>query len=168
MKETKDLSFGLWQLLNRTTHLIYKARQKELDRYGISMRSAAVLEVVNRLDSEATPARLSRQIFIERHSISEQLTRMEKEGLIVKNRDEKKKNRIRVQATEKGDRLFHKAMRHESVSDIMSELTPEEQHRLWLVLARLRERTLEILEMEKDDVYPPSDPEELPDGAGGD
>ena len=168
MKETKDLSFGLWQLLNRTTHLIYKARQKELDRYGISVRSAAVLEVVNRLDKEATPARLSQQIFIERHSISEQLSRMEKEGLLVKNRHPENKNRIRLQATGKGERLFREAMQHESISDIMSELSPEEQHRLWLVLSRLRKRTLEILDMDKEDLYPPSDPDELPAGAGGD
>ena len=161
MKEPNDIRFGLWQLLNRTSHLMLKARQKELDKYGISIRSSAILEIIARLGKKTTPTALSRQTFVERHSISEQLARMEKEGLIVKVKDLERKNLVRVAATEKGKEVFKKTAERKSINHITSALTQEEQEQLWLLLAKLRETTMKTLGIEDREYFPPSNPDEL-------
>ncbi|MFC2039076.1 MarR family winged helix-turn-helix transcriptional regulator [Chloroflexota bacterium] len=158
MENTDNLTYGLWQMLHRTNHLMLKARQKELDAHGISIRSSAVLEMVTRLGKEATPVTMAQQIFIERHSLSEQLSRMEKEGLIVKIRDLEKKNKLRIEATEKGKQLSEKAARRESIGDILAVLTHEEQLELWSLLSKIRERTMEKLDLGHIEAYPASDP----------
>ena len=161
MKESNDISFPLWQLLNRTSHLMLKARQKELDQYGISIRSSAILEIISRLDKKTTPTAISQQTFVERHSISEQLARMEKEGLIIKARDLEMKNLVRVAATEKGQEVFKKTTLRKSIKQITSALSREEQKQLWSLLAKLRERTMKTLGIEDQEYFPPSDPDEL-------
>ncbi len=161
MAESKDISFRLWQMVSNVRHLIYKARQKELNRYGISMPSSGILDAVLRLGKRATPTAISQQSFRERHSISEQLSRMEKEGLIKKVKDLERKNLIRVEVTEKGYELSQKAAERESIEHIMSALTREEQRELWSLLSKLREKTMKYLGLENIEPYPPSDPDEL-------
>ena len=161
MTESQDISFRLWQMVSNVRHIIYKARQKELNQYGISIRSSIVLDTVLRLGKRATPIAISQQSFIERHSISEQLSRMEKEGLIKKVRDLERKNLVRIEVTEKGYELSRKAAERESVKHIMSALTREEQRELWFLLSKLRERTMKNMGLENIEPYPPSNPDEL-------
>ncbi len=148
-------------MLTSTNHLIYRARQKELNRYGISMHGSGVLDAVFRFGKEATIKVLSQQAFRERNSMSEHLSRMEKEGIIIKVKDMKRKNQVRVEMTEKGYELFQKAAERISIKDIMSILTREEQRELWSLLSKLRERTMKSLGMENIEPYPPSDPDKL-------
>jgi len=160
MKGPNDISFPLWQLLNRTSHIMLKARQKELDQYDISIRSSAILEIIARLGKKTTPTAISRQTFVERHSISEQLARMEKEGLIVKVRDLERKNLVRVAATKKGQEVFKKTTERKSIKYITSALTLEEQKQLWTLLAKLRGKTMKTLGIEDWEYFPPSAPDD--------
>ena len=163
MNEIKDLQFGIWRLLNYTRRLIHQARKKELAQYGLTTRRSAILEIATRLSGKATQSEIARQLFAGRHVISEQLTQMEKDGLIVKVRDLKRKNEVRVVATEKGEEMYRKAAIHQSISDAMSALTEGEIYILWGIMSKLRERSLSNLGLDQDslNIYPPSDPEKL-------
>ena len=161
MKESNGIRFPLWQMINRTSYLMLKARQKELNKYGISIRSSAVLEIIARLGKKTTPTAISQQTFVERHSISEQLARMEKEGLIIKARDLERKNLVRVAITEKGQEIYKKTKEREVIKHITSALTLEEQKQLWSLLAKLRDRTMKILGIEDWEHFPPSDLDEF-------
>ena len=86
MREQSDIPYRLWQMISNTTHVISKARQKELYSDGISMYSSGILDAISRLGEKATPIALSKESSRERHSISEQISRMEREGLIRKKR----------------------------------------------------------------------------------
>jgi MarR family transcriptional regulator for hemolysin len=97
-----DESFNLWWLLDQTRHLLFRARQKELDGYNISVRQAAVLFVVEATGEQATPVEISRRLLRRHHTITGILSRMEKEGLVRKTKDLERKNLIRVSLTEKG------------------------------------------------------------------
>ena len=88
--------FDLWVLLSRTRDAVFKARQKELNQWNISIVQAAVLSALYDVDEKATPAKISRWIFREPQSVSEVLGRMESRGLLRKIKDLAKKNRVRV------------------------------------------------------------------------
>jgi DNA-binding MarR family transcriptional regulator len=152
---------ALWQAFTRTHHVISKVRQKELRQHGMTVEEAVVLFTVLRLQGHATPAAISRQLFWELHSVSEQLTRMEAKGLVRKVRDMGRRNLIRAEVTEKGVEVYRRSARRRSAREIMSVLTKEEQHQLWALLAKLRAKALHELGVRGSDPFSTSDPGEL-------
>ena len=162
MTESRDISDELWKLLIRTFHIMRRARQRELNKIGITTRSSAVIDTALRLGEEATLSKIGQQLVLEEHSMSEQLSRMEKAGLIKKVRAKGKKNVILIEITEKGRELYKKAEERESVNHIMSVLTEEEKHNLWLTIAKIREQSVKALGKDSNNLFPPSDPADLP------
>jgi len=162
MTESTDFSFALWQLVLRTSHVMRRARQRELNQFGITSRNSAVLSTIMRLREEATLSKIAQQLVLEVHSMSAQLTRMEKDGSIIKVKDRKRKNLMRIVVTNKGYESFIKGMEKITINSIMSKLTKEEQQNLWVIMAKIREQSMIDLGKENQNLYPPSDPAELP------
>ena len=162
MSEQINLDFWLWLLLHHSHSAINKVSRKELVQYGITLPQLAVLREVLRLRENATPAELARQLFLESHSVSEQLKRMEEEGLISKVKDLGRKNLVRIKVTEKGHKFLDKANNRKSIRYLMSVLTEEEKLELWTIMAKLRGQAAKRLGM-KIELYPPSDPTTLTD-----
>ena len=157
MKIPPDIHYRVWQMISNTTHVISKARQKELYNYGVSMHSSGILDAIYRLGKKATPIAIAKESSRERHSTSEQLSRMEREGLIRKIKDLKRKNLIRIELTEKGFELLQKASERKSIDYIMAVLTLEEQRTLWSLLAKVRGKAMGYLGNTNANVFPPSD-----------
>ena len=156
-----NISDGLWQIMARTNHIVVKLRQKELRQHGITMNEAVMLFTAMRLKKQATPATMSRELFWEPHTVSEQLNSMEKKGLITRIRDFNRQNLIRVEVTEKGLEAYSKSSRWQSTRKTMSVLTKEEQLQLWVLLAKIREGAMQELGLHSSDPFPPSDPDKL-------
>mgnify|MGYP001583932522 CR=1 FL=1 len=156
-KETASINFGLWQLLQRSLGAIIKVRQKELDRFGITVRQSAVLRTVMRLGQQATPTEIAKQLFLESNTISEQLQRMEADGLVKKVKDLNRKNLVRIEVTQEGHELSSKTLNRKSIDYVMSVLTEDEKIELWSILTKLRGRAVEKLDIKDLDLYPPSD-----------
>jgi hypothetical protein len=55
-----DEDYKLWVLLSQGADANIRAKQKELDRYGISTAEAAVLFAVQAIDERAIPAEITR------------------------------------------------------------------------------------------------------------
>jgi len=149
---------GLWQMMTGTHHVVSKARRRELQQYGLTANDSVVLFAVLRMNGLANPAALSRDLFWEPHTVSEQLKSMEARGLISKAKDAKRRNVVRVEATEKGLNAYRQAARRRSTREIVSVLNKEEQVQLWTLLAKLREEAMRNLGMEVTDAFPPADP----------
>jgi DNA-binding MarR family transcriptional regulator len=158
-RKTSSLSEGdaLWHLLRRTTRVIQKSRERELRKYNTTIDGAAVLLAIIRQGRMATAAGIARELLLEPHSVSEQLTRMEKNGLILRVRDLERKNLVRIAVTERGYLAYRNSAKRISIRSIMSELTTEELEQLWLLLARLRSRAMKRLNLDAGAVYPPAD-----------
>jgi DNA-binding MarR family transcriptional regulator len=152
---------ALWQLLRQTTRIIAKIRDREVLSTGISADASAVLFTVARQGEQASPASVARELSLEPHSVSEQLKRMQKDGLIRKVRDSKKKNRVRIVLTESGHTAYTTAPGPNSIRKLMSGMTADERRMLWVLLARLRDEALEYLDMPAVGAYPPSNPKSL-------
>jgi DNA-binding MarR family transcriptional regulator len=155
------LSDGLWQILARTDHAVAKMRQKELHQYGITMNDSIVLFTVLRLKTLASPTNISRQLFWEPHTVSGQLKTMENKGLVRRVQELRRRNLIRVEITEKGLEAYRQSAYRKSTRKAMSVLTKEEQIQLWALLAKIRQKTMEMLDLDDLEPFPPSDPNDL-------
>ena len=160
-KINQNMNALLWQLLHRSHATVAKVRQKELEKYDATIRQAGVLRIVVRVGKSVTPTEIAKQLFLESNTITEQLNRMEADGLVKRVKDLDRKNLVRIAITKKGYSLFLKIEEQESIDKIMSVLTEEEKLELWSILAKIRGRALKELGLESTDLYPPADPADL-------
>jgi DNA-binding MarR family transcriptional regulator len=110
------------------------------------MGLAIIQALVNRgLGDRVTPAEISRQMFRESQSVSELLHRMERDGLIAKVKDLKRKNMVRVELTKKGHEQFEVARRSGSILRITSRLSVEQREQLTECLEIIRNAALDEL-----------------------
>jgi DNA-binding MarR family transcriptional regulator len=139
-----DESYTLWLLLSQTRSALFKARHKRVGKY-IHFNLAAALVTVWALNGKATPAVLSRRLFLEPHSVSGLVIRMENKGLIRKKRDKKRENVVRISITEKGRQFCRQAVQPEFIHDIMFSLSEEQRKQLRACLRILYEKALQEL-----------------------
>jgi len=144
MSESNITDLELWKLIRITHDVVYKSRQRELYSNGVPMINPGILYAIHSLGKEATPTKIAERTFKERHSISEQLSRMENEGLIRKIKDLKYKNYLRVELTGKGYEIYEKLREHKSLKLIMSALTNQEQRELWFLLTKIRDKAIQV------------------------
>jgi DNA-binding MarR family transcriptional regulator len=161
MKKSPEISYRLWQLISNTTHVISKVRQKEFYDYDVSMYHSGILDAISRLGKKSTPVAIAKESSRERHSISEQLSRMERKGLIRKINDLQRKNLIRIELTEKGYESLKRVGERKSIEYVMTALTWDEQRELWSLLARVRDKATEYLGIKNAVFFPPSNIDEL-------
>ena len=153
---SQDEYYNLWALLRQTREAMFMARKKDLGKYNISPRRAAVLFIIQAIGDKATPAEISRWLFREPHSVSHILSRMEKEGLVRKAKDLDRKNMIRVSLTDKGLEVYEQVMKRESIHNVVSALSEEERERLKSYLKILRGKALKEAGIEPDLPFPPA------------
>lgn len=141
----RDEDFLLWELIFHTRDAIFKARQKELAEYNILTRQSAVLSIVQAIGQESTPAEISRRLLRESQTVSELLSRMEKQGLVKRVRDLRRKNQLRVMLTEKGLEVYNQSIKRESIHKIISVLSEEERQQLKSCLQKILVKALKEL-----------------------
>jgi len=122
--------------------MVFKARGKELSRYGVTVEQASILFVIQAIGGKSTPAEISKWMLREPHTISSILTRMEKEGLITKRKDSSNKGQVIVALTEKGRQIYSQSIKRESIREIISCLSEEEHNQLGSLLEKLRDSAL--------------------------
>ncbi len=152
----EDRDFASWVFMARTRDAIFRNRVKELQKHNLSVRQASVLIVLEELDKEATPAKVSKWVFREPHSVSDFLKRMERDGLIKRIKDLARKNMIRVEITDKGREAVHNAKKIEPVHKIMAVLSNEEHRQLMAIMQKLWDKALEELKIEHRPIFPSS------------
>lgn len=152
---TEDKGYELWVLLAQTREAMYKARQKELRRYNLSPRQSAVLFIIQAIGDKVTPAEISRWLLRESHSVSEIISRMEKQGLLKKVRDLDRKNLVRIELTEKGSEAYNQAIKRDSIHTIMSALSDEKRRQFSTMLKTIRDRALKESGKELRTLFPP-------------
>lgn len=150
-----DLYF--WILFCQTWVAISKARQRELDPYNISEIRAALLFIIELIGHEATPAKISRWLFREPHSISEIMDRMEKQGLVRKTKDLDRKNQVRIELTDKGRECYRTSLMPDNISKITSVLTKEERKHFVNAMVKLRKAAIKYAGMRYEIPLPPID-----------
>ena len=147
--------YYLWVLFSQTRDAIVKVRERELQSYGISERHSQLLFIIKLIGRDATPAGIARWLFREPHSISEILNRMEKQGLIRKVKDLKRKNQVRIEITEKGEDQYRRSFIPRNIPDTFSKLSEGEQRQFVAILMKLRETAIEDISSRLEVPLPP-------------
>jgi DNA-binding MarR family transcriptional regulator len=124
-------------LIGRVRHFMNRARQKGLMPYHISPRQATILFILSNLGHKATLSELSKNTDRQINTLSQQITRMEKNGLIRKARETPKSALISFELTEKGLEASKNITKTSSVEAIMSVLTEKERQQLISLLKKL-------------------------------
>ena len=124
-------------LIGKVRHYMNRARQKELRPIDISPRQATILFILNSLGRKSTLTELSKHSDRQINTLSQQITRMEKNGLVRKVRETPKSALISFELTEKGTEIYNKSVETSSVEQIMSVLTEEERQQLISLLKKI-------------------------------
>jgi MarR family transcriptional regulator, organic hydroperoxide resistance regulator len=145
IKADKDYTL-LTQLL-QVADIFVKVRERELLTQNLSATSAAILFLVEAMGKDVTPAKISRMLLREPHSVSGILMRMEKQGLIKRAKNMERKNLIRITLTTKGENALKQAMKKEGVKHVLSKLTEEQRRQLKQTLTSLKEAGMKELNL---------------------
>jgi len=135
----------IWILLNQAQHAAERASETEMRQLGIPKMHAEVLSLIKNTEGPVTPADIARLLFREPHTISGLLNRMEKQGLVKRIKDLKRKNLVRVAITDRGERAHRKMADAEVIHEVLSGLTAKEQEELKRYLDKIKKRSLEEL-----------------------
>lgn len=143
--QTLDEDQKVWVLLQVSSRALERACEVELEPLHLSPTAAGVLYLLEIAQEPMTPAKLSREMLREPHTMAMLITRMEKQGLVRRTKDMKRKNMIRVTLTEKGEQALQNVWGRTVVSRITSCLSKKERANLKAYLNKLRIRALEII-----------------------
>lgn len=131
-----DMDFTLWRELNDTTFLMTRLRDKELKQLGITPEMAYIIHCLHKNGGSATMNDLVKITARQHHSISTQIERMSKHGLVEKIRNSVKLRGYNILLTEKGNELF-KRITQDSIKTVFSCLSEEDKRILEIRLRAL-------------------------------
>ena len=155
-RKREDREYDLWILISRVYHMIAKLRNVEMSKYGILPVQAYMLFIIQAMGNATTPAELSRFVYQQRNSVSDILKRMEKEGLITKEKKRDGNRRVLVKMTEKGQKVLQLSKQREHLHNIMSVLSEEKKRQLESLLEMLKDSAIEEFTSYRKTVLPPS------------
>lgn len=144
----------LWILLTHTRYAIYRSREKELQRYGVSPEQVSVLFIVQALGNKATPSEISRFILRQPHTVSALIERMSEKGFVKKVHDLDKKNLVRVSLTEKGQKIYENSTKRGPIHRIMGTLTDAERGQLKSTLEKLQTQARKEIGLDREQYAP--------------
>jgi DNA-binding MarR family transcriptional regulator len=153
---SNDEDQDLWLLFTHARYAVFRAREKELQRYGVSPEQVGVLFVVQALGNKATPAAISRHIIRQPHTVSALVDRMSRRGLVKKVKDLDRKNLVRVVMTEKGKKTYDVSTKRGPIHRILGTLGPEEKTQFRSSLEKILAKARKEIGLDQDDL-PPSD-----------
>jgi MarR family transcriptional regulator, multiple antibiotic resistance protein MarR len=146
--EFQDLHF----LFARARYALFRDREKELMKHGLTPEQAQVLFVVQALGSKCTSSEISRILVRQPHTVSAIINRMEERGFVKKVRDMQKKNWVRVAITEKGEKAAAVARKVDPIPRVLGVLNQEERQIFRDYLERILSRAREDLGLTRDNL----------------
>jgi len=136
----------LWYALLLVRHILARARERELSRFGVSPVQDQIMFIIDNLNKSVTITEISLWLFREPHTVSWIVGQMRKNGLVRKTRDPNRRNLVKVTLTKKGKEIHHRSMAGSRViADIFSCLSEEESASLLSHLHKVRDRGFEAL-----------------------
>ncbi len=142
-----DKDYTLVAQIMQVADILVKVRERELLPQNLSATGAAILFLVDAMGKDVTPARITRMLLREPHSISGILMRMEVQGLVKRTKDMERKNLIRITLTAKGEKALKQAMKLEGTMHVLSKLTAAQQKELRATLTALKEAGMKELRL---------------------
>ncbi|WP_251547314.1 MarR family winged helix-turn-helix transcriptional regulator [Limosilactobacillus caecicola] len=118
----------LFRELMKTTRMIHEVALRNRNQIGHFQGGGQIIAVLGRHDNHYFQNELAKQVHVRPGSLSQVLTRLEKNGLITRHRDEQDRRQVIVTLTEQG-RLKNQeldAERQEFMDALLDKLTIED------------------------------------------
>jgi DNA-binding MarR family transcriptional regulator len=142
-----DREYTLVAQIMQVADILVKVRERELLPQNLSATAASILFLVDAMGEGVTPARITRMLLREPHSISGILMRMENQGLVKRAKDMERRNLIRITLTAKGEKALKQAMKLEGTTHVLSRLNAAQQKQLKASLTALKEAGMKELHL---------------------
>lgn len=142
-----DKDYTLVTQIVQIADILVKVRERELLPQNLSATAASILFLVDAMGDEVTPAKITRMMIREPHSISGILNRMEEQGLVKRTKNMERKNLIRITLTAKGEKALKQAMKLNGTARVLSKLTSAQQKELKATLTALKEAGMKELRL---------------------
>lgn len=143
MENPSDQNLDLMILLDHTTRNVLRAREIELNQYGLTPVQARVLYILTNIEGGMMLSEITKTLSREPHSVSELIKRMEKNGLVKKVKVPPGRT-IKVYITAKGRQVYGRSNRR-AIGMVFSKLTEREKRQLGDILNKLRHESRELL-----------------------
>ncbi len=91
-----DADYKLLSRLRQATDAIYNIRQRELKPFNITPEQVGAMHLIHTFGNQANAFELSKVLNRKPSTMTVLLRRMERDGLIKKSVDKRKKNKIRL------------------------------------------------------------------------
>ncbi len=150
-----DQDYLLWALLNQVNSAMVVAREKELQPFGISAIQVGAMIVIGASNEPVPIKEISRWLFRKHHTTSSLISRMEKQGLVKKLRNQPRKGMVGVVLTDEGkDILQRQNKQRVAIHRIVSALSQEERDMSIEFMVKLRDKALEEIKTEHQALFP--------------
>ncbi|MFO8011130.1 MAG: MarR family transcriptional regulator [Dehalococcoidia bacterium] len=150
-----DPAYELWVLIHQVDRAIYKARDVEIRSLGISPLQSGILFLLKFADRPVPLNEIATWLVREPHTISELITRMEKQGLVKRVKQRGNNQTLGATLTSKGKEIYlAQVERRNVIESILSILSSEEVECLKTCLHKLRERALDQMVTRSDLPFP--------------
>jgi MarR family transcriptional regulator, organic hydroperoxide resistance regulator len=150
IRHDDDLNLELFLLLNRVFHMIHRVRREELLVHNILPAQVYILRIIHTLGPNTTPTEISKYVYRVKSSVSDILTRMEKQGLITKTKESSKTKHVIVRLTKKGEKTLELTEQRTRIDKILSSLNDEQKHQLKSCLQILFDNVIDELNNTQD------------------
>lgn len=137
----------------RTFRALYRLRELELNRLGLSVIEAGVLYFVKVSPQPPTPAQISRIVHRPPHTISVTLDRLEGRGLVKKSICPNSRNQVMVWLTRNGERILQRQLSEGASRNITSCVSREDLAVLNRVLKQLHDRAVQLMRQAKSTAF---------------
>lgn len=150
--ELTDDALKTWMRLRQVFEAVEKVLQKQLDRKDATTAQVDMLSVLDASKVAVTPGQLAHYIFREQHSVSAQLSRMRKTGLITKRRGQRDQRVVKINIQPKGAELLKETggVIGQAGGLLKSSLSDSEIWQLDKLLKKVRDRALKELGAEAE------------------
>ncbi len=135
------IDYRIWVMMARALEVLNRARNAELTGLGISRVEALALFIIRDTGSSCTPAIIAKRMAREHSTVTALLSRMEKKGLVSRQKDMEKKRGWLVGMTDTGLGACKEAADIKSIHSAMSNLTDSEKTNLENYLKMVFETT---------------------------
>ncbi|MDY6892322.1 MAG: MarR family transcriptional regulator [Chloroflexota bacterium] len=145
-----ETAMTTWSVLSQTWTAINKVAEAKLAKVGLTPEKATVLWACRDYPGPLIPAEIARLMFRENQTIAGLLNRMEKDGLVTRIPKRKGQPYTEIKITDKGRELCDPGVEvyKSLMTNVMSDLSEEEQEQLQNSLRILRNKMLDELHLE--------------------
>ena len=144
MRKANDPRIVLYSLLDSTRETIFRAVELELSQYQISQPQVKIMHILAQSDNGITLDSLANIAVRELNSISTLVNRMQKKGLVKKNRTPEDQ-KIYVKLTDKGKDIYNNTVTEQAIYLIFDTLSAEEKKELSVLLTKLLSKARNLL-----------------------